>query len=300
MARLNTQASVTETPAIADEPSHDQPDDTISLDVPVQLLTPENSRSETSSNNEVTVPEEKPAPRRRSTRVTRASLQAPEIPEATTSHIENTAASSSQAYVDSLVESKRTRSSLRNSIAVMERSNDMAPSVGDNMVADYNPQIPHTPCSNSSQEQHTDDNKPSTQQRTLRTRVTKVLAEVVETPQSETPMQNDSQGSMRRSTRLSFVSKPIDLLECTSALLGKRSRELSEKVKEPSRRSSLRPRIAAPPKEESAASIPEPSASKKRRVSESDMSKLDAAEDKVPSEEPAAPSLHLDTNPSDG
>ncbi|KAF7717294.1 Uncharacterized protein PECH_007574 [Penicillium ucsense] len=289
MARLNTQASVTETPAIADEPSHDQPDDTISLDVPVQLLTPENSRSETSSNNEVTVPEEKPAPRRRSTRVTRASLQAPEIPEVTTSHIEDTAASSSQAYVDSLVESKRTRSSLRNSIAVMERSNDMAPSVGDNMVADYNPQIPQTPCSNSSQEQHMDETKPSTQQRTLRTRVTKVLSEVVETPQSETPMQNDSQSPIRRSTRLSFVSKPIDFLERTSALLGKRSRELSENVKEPSRRSSLRPRITAP-KEEPAASIPEPSASKKRRVSESDVSKLHAAEDKVPSEEPAAPS----------
>ncbi|EPS26643.1 hypothetical protein PDE_01581 [Penicillium oxalicum 114-2] len=265
-----------------------EPDDTTSLDVPVQLLTPENSRSETSSNNEVTVAEEKVAPRRRSTRVARASLQATEAEEITTPYIEDTAASSSQAYVDSLVEAKRTRSSLRHSIAVMERSNDIAPPDDNTTMADYNPPLPNTPSSNTSQEQPVDEVASSTQQRTLRKRVAKVLAEVAKTPQSETAPQPNLQGPVRKSTRLSLVSKPLDLLERTSAVLGKRSRELSQKSKEPSRRSSLRPRVTAP-KQDALASAPEPPAAKKRRVSESDLSKLRDIEAEVPSEEPTAP-----------
>ncbi|KAJ5377725.1 uncharacterized protein N7496_005134 [Penicillium cataractarum] len=289
MARLSTQVSASATAAITDLPTHDQPDDTMSLDVPEQLLTPENSRSETSSNNENALAEEKPAPRRRSTRVARASLQAAETLEAAPVENEDAAASTSQAYVDSLAQAKRSRSSLRHSIAVMESSifTGTALPKDDTIMTDSHPMAPDTPVSKSSQEPQVEDMATSLQQRTLRKRVEKALAEDAQTPKAKATPKSNSRSSVRRSTRLSIVEKASDLLDRANSVLGKRSRDLGDKGKEIGRRASLRPRTV-PVKEDAPAPAPEPAA-KKRRVSESDLSKLREEETKTPSEEPAAP-----------
>ncbi|KAF3390413.1 Histone-lysine N-methyltransferase ash1 [Penicillium rolfsii] len=289
MARRNSQVSASATSAIADLPTNHQHDDTMSLDVPEQLLTPENSHSETSSNNENALVEEKSVPRRRSTRVARASLQAAETLEATPVENEDAAASTSQAYVDSLAQAKRTRSSARHSIAVMESSllKGTLPE-DDAIMTDSHPMAPDTPVSKSSQELQVEDMATSLQQRTLRKRVEKALADVTATPKAKATPKNDSRSSVRRSTRLSIVDKASDLLDRANSILGKRSRDLNEKGKEVGRRASLRLRTVATVKEDVPAPAPEPAA-KKRRVSESDLSKLREEEAKAPSEEPAAP-----------
>jgi histone-lysine N-methyltransferase ASH1L len=290
MARLSSLISTSATPAITDLPTHDHPEDTMSLDVPEQLLTPENSRSETSSNNENALSEEKPAPRRRSTRVARASLQAAETLEATPVEDDDAAASTSQAYVDSLVQAKRTRSSLRHSIAVMESSlfNGTALPDDDTIMTDGHPMAPDTPVSKSSQEPQAGDMATSLQQRTLRKRVEKALAEDAQTPKAKATPKSDSRNSVRRSTRLSLVDRASDLLDRANSVLGKRSRDSNGKGKEVGRRASLRPRNVAPVKDDAPAPAPEPAA-KKRRVSESDLSKLREEETKTHSEEPTAP-----------
>jgi histone-lysine N-methyltransferase ASH1L len=255
----------------------------MSLDVPEQLLTPEASRSETSSNNENASTEEKPATRRRSTRVARVSLPAADALDKAPAKDE-TPTSSSQAYVDSLAKAKRTRSSLRHSIAVMESS--LFTGTADDTMTDDHPMAPDTPISKSSQEPPSEDMATSLQQRNLRKRVEKGLAEDEGTPKTKKP-KSSSRGSVRRSTRLSIVDKASDFLDRANSVLGKRSRGLGEKGKELGRRASLRPRNVAPEKEEAAPTPAEP-ASKKRRVSESDLSKLQAKQP-TSSEEPAAP-----------
>ncbi|KAJ5692192.1 hypothetical protein N7462_001615 [Penicillium macrosclerotiorum] len=289
MTRRTSRLSTSATAVLADVPAKDTPDETMSLDIPEQLLTPENSRSETSSNNENTSAEEKPVARRRSTRVVRASLQATETLENTPVEPEESAASSSQAYVDSLAKAKRTRSSLRHSIAVMESSlwNGTAIQNDDTMTDDH-PMVPDTPISKSSQESQTKDMDTSLQQRTLRKRVAKALVADKETPKTRVASKNDAVDSPRRSSRLSLVSKASDLLGRASSVLGKRTRDLSEKGKDIGRRASLRPRNVAP-KEEAPASAPAEPAPKKRRVSESDLSKLRESEVKTPPEEPTPP-----------
>jgi histone-lysine N-methyltransferase ASH1L len=118
--------------------------------------------------------------------------------------------------------------------------------------------------------------------------VEKALAENAATPKTKTTPKGHAGSSVRRSTRLSIVEKASGLLERANSVLGKRSRELSDKGKEIGRRASLRPRTVAPLKEDAPAPAPEPAA-KKRRVSESDLSKLREEEATSPSEEPAAP-----------
>lgn len=283
MARRTSRVSASATPGLADVHAHETADD-MSLDVPEQLLTPEASRSETSSNNENASTEEKPAPRRRSTRVARVSLQAADTLDNASAEEDETPKSSSQAYVDSLAKAKRTRSSLRHSIAVMESS--LFPGTADDTMTDDHPMAPDTPVSKSSQEPPSEDMATSLQQRNLRKRVKKALAQDEGTPKTKTP-KSSSRGSVRRSTRLSIVDKASDLLGRANSVLGKRSRDLGEKGKELGRRASLRPRNVAPEKEERTPALAEP-ASKKRRVSESDLSKLQAQE-ASPSEEPTAP-----------
>ncbi|KAJ5819815.1 Histone-lysine N-methyltransferase (Ash1) [Penicillium riverlandense] len=251
-------------------------DDTMNLDVPEQLLTPEHSRSETSSNNENALPDEKPA-RRTSTRTKRVSLRAAEALVNTPAPSDKSTPTPSEAYVDSLAKAKRSKSSLRHSIAVMESSLwKVAPDEDDTAMA------PATPISSSSQELPPDEGASSLQQRTLRKRVEKALAK--EEGPTRTKAAPSRRHSMRRSSRLSVLAS--DLVGRASSVLGKRSREMGELGKDLGRRASLRPRNAAPLKEEPA---PEPSV-KKRRVSESDLSKLQS-KDAPPSEEPAAPTV---------
>ncbi|KAJ5668050.1 uncharacterized protein N7477_006620 [Penicillium maclennaniae] len=258
MARRASRLSAATTPALVS--AHETLDD-MSLDVPEQLLTPEASRSETSSNNENASTEEKPATRRRSTRVARVSLVAdtPDIaPEK-----EETSASSSQAYVDSLAKAKRTRSSLRHSLAVMDSS--LFKGTADDTMTDNHSMAPDTPVSKSSQETPSEDMATSLQQRNLRKRVEKALDEDEGTPKAK------------------------NLLDRANSVLGKRSRNRSEKGKELGRRASLRSRNVVLDKSDAAPPPAEP-ASKKRRVSESDLSRLKAQE-ASPSEEPTAPAV---------
>lgn len=283
MARRTSRVSASATPGLADVHAHDTADD-MSLDVPEQLLTPEASRSETSSNNENASTEEKPAARRRSTRVALVSLQTADTLDNASGQENEAPTSSSQAYVDSLAKAKRTRSSLRHSIAVMESS--LFPGTADDTVTDDHSMAPDTPVSKSSQEPPSEDMATSLQQRNLRKRVKKALAQDEETPKTKPP-KSSSRGSVRRSTRLSIVDKASDLLGRANSVLGKRSRDLGVKGKELGRRASLRPRNVAPEKEEPIPALAEPT-SKKRRVSESDLSKLQAQE-ASPSEEPTAP-----------
>ncbi|KGO71267.1 Uncharacterized protein PITC_063480 [Penicillium italicum] len=270
--------------AAPDDQAHEPADDNMSLDVPEQLLTPENSRSETSSNNENALTDEKPAGRRRSTRVARASLR-PGEPLDDTPENEEPAASSSEAYVDSLAKAKRSHSSLRHSIAVMESSLWSGTPVDDDAVAD-DTAAPDTPVSKSSQDMQSEDMNVKLQQRTLRKRVGKALAEDEGTASTElVPSRTSPRKSLRRSGRFGLMDKASDLVDRASSILGKRTRGLGDK--DLGRRSSLRPRNVAPSKDEAALSTANEPASKKRRVSESDLSKLQ--DQGSESDEPAVP-----------
>lgn len=293
MSRRAPRLSTSATPALADVPGHETADESMSLDVPEQLLTPEASRSETSSNNENASTEEKLAPRRRSTRVVRASLRATEALEDTPVKNDDTIASSSQAYVDGLAKAKRSRSSLRHSIAVMESSlkNGTAQSAEDAMTDDHS-MAPDTPVSKSSQEPQAEDTSASLQQRTLRKRVEKALATDERSPKVRATPKSNSRGSVRRSTRLSMVDKASDLLERANSVLGKRTRDGEEKGKDIGRRGSLRPRAPPKEKEEPPVGATTDASSKKRRVSESDLSKLQS-KTTSPSEESTVPSVPL-------
>jgi histone-lysine N-methyltransferase ASH1L len=265
---------------------HEPTDDNMSLDVPEQLLTPENSRSETSSNNENALTDEKPAGRRRSTRVARASLPADE-PLNDTPENEEPASSSSEAYVDSLAKAKRSHSSLRHSIAVMESSLWSGTPIDDDTVAD-DTMAPDTPVSKSSQDLQSEDVNMNLQQRTLRKRVGKALAEDEGTATAElVPSRPSLRKSLRRSARFSLMDKASDLVDRASSILGKRTRGLGDK--DLGRRASLRPRNIAPSTDETAK---EP-VSKKRRVSESDLSKLQDED----SPEPGEPSVPASPRP---
>lgn len=263
----------------------------MSLDVPEQLLTPEASRSETSSNNEHASTEEKPAARRRSTRVVRASLRATEALESTPVkkiNKDDAATSSSQAYVDDLAKAKRSRSSLRHSIAVMESSlkNRSALPI-DDAIPDDHPIAPDTPVSKSSEEMHAEDMVTSLQQRALRKRVEKALATDGEFHKARATPKSDSRDSLRRSTRLSMVDRASGLLARANSVLGKRTRDLGTIGKDLGRRASLRPRKVEPKEEETpapATSDPADPASKKRRVSEGDLSKLQSKDSTPPAE----------------
>lgn len=265
--------------------THEPTDDGMSLDVPEQLLTPENSRSETSSNNETALADEKPAGRRRSTRVARASLR-PDEPLDDTPEKEEPAASSSEAYVDSLAKAKRSHSSLRHSIAVMENSLWSATPDNEEVAAEDHPMAPDTPVSKSSQDIRSEDMNTSLQQRNLRNRVEQALAEDEEKPAAKpTPSRTASRKSLRRSGRIGLLDKATDFVERASSILGKRTRGLIDK--EPGRRASLRPRNIAPTAEETKEPV-----SKKRRVSESDLSKLkaqDSETEESPAPTPASP-----------
>ncbi|KAJ5520542.1 hypothetical protein N7463_000995 [Penicillium fimorum] len=273
--------------AAPDAQAHEPTDDNMSLDVPEQLLTPENSRSETSSNNENALADEKPAGRRRSTRVARASLRPGEPLD--TPENEKPSASSSEAYVDSLAKAKRSHSSLRHSIAVMESSLWSGTPVDEDTVAD-NTVAPDTPVSKSSQDVQSEDMNMNLQQRTLRKRVGKALAEHKGTATAElVPSRTSPRKSVRRSGRFSLMDKASDLVGRASSILGKRTRGLGNK--DLGRRASLRHRNIAPSNDEAALLTANEPASKKRRVSESDLSKLQDQDTPEPEESdvPASP-----------
>ncbi|PKX91665.1 putative histone-lysine N-methyltransferase (Ash1) [Aspergillus novofumigatus IBT 16806] len=273
--------------------AHEHVDETIGLEVPEQLLTPENSRSETSSNSENACPEEKPTLRRTSTRVTRSSLRAsgtfearPEQEDAiiTSSSGEMDPINSSGNLANGVTKLKRSQSShLRHSIAVMETAvwsestlTRHIMEVADHLIT------PDTPISNSSQEPQLDDLSSSLPQRSLRKRVERAL-----TKEDSSNRKKDESAARvddltpRRSTRLSLLEKAPDFVEKAGSVLGKRSKDMMEKGQNLDRRASLRSRNVVASKEEPASlASSEPPAAKKRRVSESDLpSKIKAIDE---------------------
>ena len=247
-------------------------DETIGLDTPEQLLTPENSRSETSSNNEnASSNEENPTLRRKSTRVTRASLRVAGLNTPESENSDNSSATKGESLANGVARGKKSQSShLRHSIAVMESS--MWSETSDsqsNAETEKRQFVPDTPVSETSQEPSSGEVDTSPQRRSLRKRVGRASAKE-DTPDKEKATvgskDDDEQPVRRRSGRLSVLEKATGLVDRASTVLGKRTR--SETVKEPSRRASLRPRNVAPPKEEP---VNEPPAAKKRRVSDSDL-----------------------------
>ncbi|PYH98755.1 hypothetical protein BO71DRAFT_425779 [Aspergillus ellipticus CBS 707.79] len=277
--------------------THEPLEGTMGFEYAEQLLTPENSRSETSSNNENASAEEKPTLRRRSTRVTRASLRGgANLGDAldTDNHgiptpvDETEPAVSGEALADAVgaAEAKRSASTshLRHSIAVMETAIWSETTLTqDHADADDHPMAPDTPVSKSSQDPQPGDMSTSLQQRTLRKRVERVLTqeEKNDREKSTATTKKDSPKPMRRrSTRLSILDKASDLVGRASSVLGKRSRDKMERSTDPGRRASLRPRNVAAPKEEPPTPAPSAPVPKKRRVSESDLpSKTQAAEE---------------------
>ncbi|KAE8151944.1 hypothetical protein BDV25DRAFT_128430 [Aspergillus avenaceus] len=243
-----------------------------------QLLTPENSRSETSSNNEHASTEEKPVVRRRSTRVTRASLRGA-APLAGDMELDNNEASSTTGGNDlgpsdeppvNHVDGKGSHAShLRHSIAVMESWSETTLAQTRMETDEDHPMAPDTPVSKSSQEPQPNDMGTSLQQRTLRKRVERVLTKESD-ENKEKATASETKSPVRRSSRLSLLEKASDLVGRASSVLGKRSRDAMEKGKELGRRASLRPR-ASTTKEEPVKTANDAPEAKKRRVSESDL-----------------------------
>ncbi|KAF5862669.1 hypothetical protein ETB97_011307 [Aspergillus alliaceus] len=262
--------------------THEPTDDTMAFEYSEQLLTPENSRSETSSNNENASTDDKPAGRRRSTRVARASLRREAEPgddmEVDNQDTLSTAGDNDPAVSGVTLGSNTEKghssqaSSLRHSIAVMESwsettlAQDNVDNEGDH------PMAPDTPVSKSSQEAPSSGMGTSLQQRTLRKRIERVLTEKGGDNKGKVTImaKEETKSPVRRSSRLSLLEKASDLVGRASSVLGKRSRDVMEKGKELGRRASLRPRITAF-REEPAKSASEAPATKKRRVSESDL-----------------------------
>lgn len=285
MSRRTSRLATSATTALDLPAEHAISEDTTNLDAPDQLLTPEASRSETSSNNENPLVEDKPTARRRSSRVVRASLRATEALENTPSKKDDPVPSTSQAYVDSLVKSKRSRSGLRHSIAVMESLQSVSNTPTDTTTIEDQSVAPDTPISKSSQEPQLEDLNASFHQRSLRQRVEKALNKDGAQISTKSTSTSDSAQSLRRSARVTMLAKASDMLDRANSVLGKRARNLTDKGKEGGRRASLRPRNVVTAKEEAPSTIPAEPVTKKRRVSESDLLKP-KPKAPSPSEEP--------------
>jgi histone-lysine N-methyltransferase ASH1L len=262
--------------------THGHADDTMAFDYSEQLLTPENSRSETSSNNENASTEEKPAARRRSTRVKRASLRGAgqlgddtevDNQEALSTAGGNDLAASGETLATNGEEGTSSHASnLRHSIAVMETWSETTLARDNMETEEDHPMAPDTPVSKTSQELQPSDMGSSLQQRTLRKRVERILSEEGGNSRERITVtaKKETKSPIRRSSRLSLLEKASDLVGRASSVLGKRSRDVLGKGKELGRRASLRPRITAP-KEEPPKAPSEAPAAKRRRVSESDL-----------------------------
>lgn len=268
-------------PVRADEPI-------IGVDFSGPLLTPEASRSETSSNNELAAGDEKPVSRRRSTRVTRASLpgmgklretaENDETNDSDASIEPKNRTVSGETLVNSLMGSRASRSSLRHGAPIAETSWSQTTLLREGTAADNDENArPDTPESKESKELK-ESPEPS-RRRSLRARPAKDS----EDEQTDEPIQEKHEKATaspgkagkpappRRSSRLSLVTRATEVLDRAASVLGKRSRDAMEKTVL-KRRASLRPRHSLPAKSELASpnTVQTPD-SKRRRLSDSDI-----------------------------
>jgi len=299
VASAATSALLTDLPQEIETQEHTHIDEITGLETPEQLLTPENSRSETSSNNENASSndeKEKPAPRRRSTRVTRASLQAAQLETPETESNDASSATNGDTPVNAGLEGKRASSRLRHSIAVMEWSEASETSDSRSHAnTDKHLLTPDTSVSETSQEPASEDFDTSIQPRTPQKRADKTKEDTVEDMEEGTAASkdNEQEQTLRRSSRRGVAERVASrLVEQANTVLGKRTR--GAKAKEPDRRSSLRPRSIAPLKEEPAPSTINDHSAKKRRVSDSDLpssTKSQQEEESTQKEADSAPVL---------
>uniref|UniRef100_A0A093VBI3 Histone-lysine N-methyltransferase ash1 n=1 Tax=Talaromyces marneffei PM1 TaxID=1077442 RepID=A0A093VBI3_TALMA len=247
------------------------------------LLTPEASRSETSSNHDLAVAgDEKPETRRRSARVTRMSLRALENlrdleEESPLTNGEGSTITpkdrtvSGETLVNSVAESRASPSSVKNDANLNDHSWSQTTLMRDAVDTDEQAHLA-TPVSKRSEEE---DEAP--RRRSLRARTVKeddhksndkgnTEANMEETKSTSKP---EKATPPRRSSRLSLVTRAAEVLDRAASVLGKRSRDAMEKVVM-KRRASLRPRHSLPAKDalDSSSELPDP---KKRRVSDGDL-----------------------------
>ncbi|BDD63353.1 hypothetical protein MAP00_008253 [Monascus purpureus] len=244
-------------------PDHNHPtglhaEDIMGVDFSEQLLTPENSRSETSSNHEHASTEEKPTSWRRSARATRESLRSTEQLDA-----QQHTLSSGEEDVNTISgvfeEESSQPSCLHNDAAAVDST--MLPPRESGSALHERPTAPDTPISEMSQEQHQGNTNAPLPPRTLRRLVEKVLAgkEDKDRQQDGTSSADaDSPKPLRRSARLG----PRPTTNKFSSILGKRTRDTmktkSEAARANNRRASLRPRKPVTSKENVASEPPLP------------------------------------------
>lgn len=247
-------------------------------DTPEQLLTPDNSRSETSSNNDNALNDEKPTLRRTSTRLTRASLrnstQSGDLESSNNgdspSFSDERHDGSGETLVNPVSDGNRSQPSLlRHSMMVMDFSRLSEPAISrDDLETENHPMAPDTPVSKSSQEPQVESEL--------------VKQESHDGEKTATP-KPAKQEPIRRSSRLSLLGRTSHFLD----VLGKRSRDKVGKGKADDRRASLRPRKVIKPEEESGATANGVSSAKRRR--ESGGSSPSDAKAKDSGEEPIKP-----------
>lgn len=280
-AAVNNTTTITTDTMEQDTFSNNGP---IGVDFSGPLLTPEASRSETSSNHDLAVAgDEKPQSRRRSARVTRMSLRALENlrdleEENNLKHGEGSSITpkdrtvSGETLINSVAESRASPSSVKNDANMNDHSWSQTTLLRDNTDNDENAHLA-TPVSKRSEEE-----EEAPRRRSLRARLVKdddtennndkgntedsmEVTKSISKPEKATPP--------RRSSRLSLVTRAVEVLDRAASVLGKRSRDAMEKAVM-QRRASLRPRHSLPAKDAlgSSSELPDP---KKRRVSDGDL-----------------------------
>ncbi|OKL62954.1 hypothetical protein UA08_01973 [Talaromyces atroroseus] len=271
------------TVAIDMEPeAFDHAHDPIGVDFSGPLLTPEASRSETSSNLDLVPGDEKPITRRRSTRVTRMSLRGLEnmremeednkiedVEPSSTSIDAKNRTVSGETLINSIVESRASQSSLKNdhsSATINGHSWSQITLLRENTETDENPHLA-TPDSKRSEE-----SEEAPRRRSLRAQpATEQTPDSTMEEAAKSANKPERTSPPRRSARLSLVTRATEVLDRAASVLGKRSRDAMEKAVL-KRRASLRPRHSLPANESMASSsssqLPD---AKKRRVSEGDL-----------------------------
>lgn len=297
-------AAVTNSLPDSDQLSLDKPEDATGADFSEQLLTPENSRSETSSNNEHALGEDMTTLQQPSRRVTRSSLRGidkfngPNVgnqPDVVDSSLDMTSRpGSGGTLVNNVAECNTSRSPLaRHSMAVMETSSrSEATLTGDGAEMDSSAVPRGSPVTKDFKEPQQADSGPPLRERASRERhSSRAPTKEKEVKAVSKKVKTDNGKTLRRSSRLSLMEKATKLRETADSTSGKRPKDMLEKGKELGRRASLRPRNAILPKDRSAiGEAPrEAPPAKKRRVSESDLPSKSVSRPSSAQEESPAP-----------
>lgn len=287
-------------------PAH-HADEAIGVDFSGPLLTPEASRSETSSNHDLAAGEDSVTARAKPARVTRASLRALENhQQSSTNGTKHTLNDEHDGLIDASVLSESKAPALSGKTLVPWASDP--PPTGSSRRTSAAAQVEEKPRKNGQASEDSAQCKtpvlPSSppRRRSLRPRPGKQPpgeehpAEdihttptpepaVVKEAKKEAKQPNKPATPLRRSSRVSMLSKTKGLV--VSTVLGKRPRNAAEAAAQ-ERRASLRPRRSLPAKQEEEKKEEAP-AVKKRRLSDSDVPLKQAQKDQEEKETASSP-----------